>query len=591
MIINAKLRPFFILVFFIVGFSLPGFGQGNLMKTVAIGNIKQQRIATVLDIIAGKGDFYFAYNNQAIPADSLVSVAGFNGSLLNLLERLLGSSYEFKEAPGYVVLRHAPNRLYLTAEVVKDKDPGVQLLVKGFVKDATSQKVIRRASVYEKNLLVSTLTDDNGYFEIKLKNYTGSLLLTVTRDTYRDTSLYVLPAVSVTTNPGIGNKTYKYYPGGEGSNGIEHSRFARLFISSKQLVQGLNLGNFFASSPYQISFTPGLSSHGMYNSQVIDHFSLNILGGYTAGIDGFEAAGIFNINRHDVGVVQLAGIFNIVGGNTKGAQFAGVYNNVLNNATGLQVAGILNRTRSFKGAQAAALYNDDDTATGLMMAGLVNNTRGFKGVQLAGLANNTQISTGVQLAGIANRSAGLAGSQLASIFNLATKVKGVQFGLVNIADSSDYTIGLLNFIKNGEKSLALSIDENLFTHFDLRTGGRVLYGIVGIGHKFGTDAINNTLDLGFGAHLVNKPRFYLSAEYVTQLATDFKDAHYQVSSFKILPGYNFSKHIRLFAGPSFNVVSLDGTARANSNGWVLSRNADELPTSTIGITGGLQFVW
>jgi hypothetical protein len=588
MTVTPKLIAHILSLFIPIIFCTKLCAQNNLMKEVSIGEIKQQRMGKVLDNIASKGNFYFAYNNKTIPADSIVSVSGYRGTLFSLLDKLLGDSYEFKEVPGYIVLRHAPGKLYLTAEV--EKDQGV---IKGYVNDVSSKKEVAKASVYEKNLLVSTLTDDKGYFEITLKNWSGSLLLTVTKENYRDTSLYVLPVVNVDAKHH--NRKYKYYPDDGSEDGVEHSRFARFFISSKQLVQGLNLGNFFASRPYQISLIPGLSSHGMYNSQIVDHFSYNILGGYTAGIDGVEMAGLFNINKKDMKFFQAAGIFNFVGGSTKGVQVAGIYNNVSHNAWGLQAAGLFNRVQNFTGGmQLAGLTNADQRASGFLVAGLFNKAQNFNGgVQLAGLFNTAQKSKGLQLAGFCNRSADEAGSQFASVFNVAKKVKGFQFALVNIADSSDYTIGLINFIKNGEKSLSLSTDETLFTHLDFRSGGRVLYGLIGAGYKFGNDEVKYALDIGFGAHIINKGKFSLNGEYATQLITDTEKKFYQTDSFKILSGYKLNNHLRLFAGPSLNIISADVSDGAKVNGWVLSNHIsnDKLTAINVGITGGLQLVW
>ena len=590
MTVTPKLIAHILSLFIPIVFCTKLSAQSNLMKEVSIGEIKQQRMGKVLDNIASKGNFYFAYNNKTIPADSIVSVSGYRGTLFSLLDKLLGDSYEFKEVPGYIVLRHAPGKLYLTAEV--EKDPGKQAVVKGYVNDVSSKKEVAKASVYEKNLLISTLTDDRGYFEITLKNWSGSLLLTVTKENYRDTSLYVLPVVNVDAKHH--NRKYKYYPDDGSEDGVEHSRFARFFISSKQLVQGLNLGNFFTSSPYQISLIPGLSSHGMYNSQIVNHFSYNILGGYTAGIDGVEMAGLFNINKKDMKFFQAAGIFNFVGGSTKGIQMAGIYNNVLNNSSGLQAAGLLNRTNNFTGLQMAGLTNIDQQASGFLVAGLFNKAKNFNGgVQLAGLFNTAQKSKGLQLSSISNWSADEAGSQFASVFNVAKKVKGFQFALVNIADSSDYTIGLINFIKNGEKSLALSTDETLFTHLDFRSGGRVLYGLIGAGYKFGNDEVKYALDIGFGAHIVNKGKFSLNGEYATQLITDTEKKFYETDTFKILSGYKLNNHLRLFAGPSLNIISADVSDGAKVNGWVLSNHIsnDKLTAINVGITGGLQLVW
>ena len=37
-----------------------------------------------------------------------------------------------------------------------------------------------------------------------------------------------------------------------------------------------------------------------------------MFGGYTAGVNGLEIGGLFNLNKKDVRYVQAAGLFNIV---------------------------------------------------------------------------------------------------------------------------------------------------------------------------------------------------------------------------------------------------------------------------------------
>ncbi|SDS15259.1 hypothetical protein SAMN05216490_0633 [Mucilaginibacter mallensis] len=591
MTLNPKRLSQLLLLFLLI-FSIKLSAQGYLMKEVAIKEIKQQPIASILNKISSKQDFYFAYNNRIIPADSLVSVSGFRGTIFSLLEQLLGENYEFKEVPGYIVLTFAPDKLTLTAEISKDQ--GTPTLVRGYVRDIADSKAITHASVYEKDLLVSTLTNDKGYFELKLRNYNGSVKLTASKENYRDTSLFVLADVVV--NDKQINKSYNYYPDNGSNKGIEHSRFARFFISSKQLVQDLNLGNFFAASPYQISLTPGLSTHGMYSSQVIDHFSLNLLGGYTAGIDGVELAGVFNINRKSMRFLQVAGIFNVVGDSTRGIQMAGIYNNVLNNARGIQIGGGVNQSRNFSsGIQMAGFANFDKTAKGLQVAGVMNKYNTGKGATVAGLTNMARDSSGTQIAGFLNMGGDVGGLQVAGFMNVAKKVKGPQIGFINIADSSDYPIGIINFIKNGGKSIALSSDENLYAHIDFRSGGKVLYSLLGIGYRFGSDKDKYLLDVGLGAHIVNNKRFFLDAEYVnsSSLNTNPKKDVYHTNSLKVLPGYKISKHLGLFAGPSINLTSLQAGDADKVHGWVIenSINNNHINTTSIGITSGLQFMW
>jgi hypothetical protein len=585
-------KPLFLIVWLVAAACTAGYAQSNLNRVVSVGNVDRQQIAAVLKKISGTGNFNFVYNNQTVPADSVISFANYHGTIYNFLNNLLGADYEFKEVPGYIVLRHAPRKLGLTAEV--GTDPSKQLVVKGHVTDAADNKGLNHVSIYEKNLLVSTLTDEQGNFELKLKSWNGAVILTATKENYRDTSLFVLQDVHVTSK--ASKKRYEYYPEGDQTRGRFGRGFARLFVSSKQMIQGLNLGSFFALSPYQISLLPGLSSHGMYSSQVIDHISLNFWGGYTAGVKGVELAGLFNINRTNVGFLQTAGIFNIVGGNTYGLQLAGVYNQVFNNASGLQAAGLVNKAHAFTGGvQLAGLGNlVDQHASGVEIAGVYNNANSFNGVQFSGLMNRTRNAKGLQLTGLINSSKETIGSQIAGIANIASKVHGIQFaGLFNVADSSDYPIALINFIKNGKKSLAVSTDEFLFTHVDFRSGGRVFYGLIGGGYKFTNKPSRYMADFGFGAHIKNGTHFTTDAEFVYSNAFGNKSNAYKVNSFKLLPGYKLNRTLQLFAGPSFNITFFD---RENSNlnipGWELSRHYGDnnVTVMHIGITGGLQIV-
>lgn len=562
--------------------------QGNLAKLVYIGPEKKITIAALLHKISDKQNFSFAYNNQAIPADSLVDVSGYRGTLYNLLEKMLGDHYEFKEVPGYVVLRNAPGRLSISAEI--DREPGMLTVIKGYVNDATDQKALSKVSVFEASLLVSTVTDERGFFELRVKNWNGPVLLTARKEKFRDTSLHMLSSVVVTGKPKTQN--YRYYPNG-GSDGVEHNRFARLFIGSKQLIQSLNIGNFFASRPYQISVIPGLSSHGLYNSQIIDHFSMNLLGGYTAGISGFEAGGLFNINRGDVQYFQAAGIFNFVGGSATGVQFAGIYNRVLKRTSGFQAAGLANHTTDFTGVQLAGLVNKNDRANGgLQIAGLANVSQKSNGVSVAGLANFAGDNSAVQIAGLVNEGGKQTHVQLSAFLNHAGAVRGTQIGLINMADSSDYPVGIINWVKQGIKTVALETDETFFTQVNLRTGGRVLYSLLGLGYNPGNDVRRYELNLGLGARLYNRRRFNLSTELTTNLITGFKKGAYQRNSLKILPAFQPGQHIQIFAGPSVTVSSPDENASMPKSGIMLKEAGH--PNGqfvSIGISGGLQYVW
>src|SRR5690606_22129835 len=122
---------------------------------------------------------------------------------------------------------------------------------------------------------------------------------------------------------------------------------------------------------------------------------------------------------------------------------------------------------------------------GLQITGIVNLSENVDGMQLSGTGNVSQHVKGLQLGGIVNLAHDVKGSQVAGILNKAGRVTGIQLsGIINMADSSDYPIGLINIIKNGERSIGISTDENLSSLISFRSGGRKLYGIIGLGSNF-----------------------------------------------------------------------------------------------------------
>jgi hypothetical protein len=527
------------------------------MQQVSIASTEKMKLGSLLQKVAHKSNFSFVYNNQYVHADSVVSVKPYNGRLDNFLNGIFGSNYEFKEVPGYVVIRHAPGRFYMVADA--DRSQPDQILIKGHVMDVQTNQNISGVSVYEKNFSTSTLTDAQGNFELRLKKPDGQYILTASKDNYRDTSLYLLQDVIV--NSTVKEKRYKYDPTADQYKGKKRNGLSRLFVSSKQTLQDMNLGGLFQYSPYQISLTPGLSSHGMFNSQVINHVSINLIGGYTAGIDGVELSGGFNIDRSDVKYFQAATLFNFVGRNFKGVQLAGLYNHVVNNASGFQASGIINIAHNFK-----------------------------SGVQATIVGNFVDTSGGVQVSYILNRAKNVAGTQIAAILNRAKKVKGIQIGLINIADSSDYTLGVLNLVKNGDKSIAISADNASTLHLEFRSGGHTLYGLVG--YEYNNINSVSGLDLGFGVHTLRIKRFGLDLEYTSQNGISFTSAQGNIHALKTLPTYTFHRHFRLFAGPTLNLARSPEDNQLKTSGWVINQHFDsgnKIVWST-GFNYGLQFL-
>lgn len=525
-----RIRFCFLLLFIGIGCGKPVSAQQYLSQLVSI-NIQNEKLGDVLAKLSEEGGFYFSYSSNVIPKDSLVSIRADQGRLEDVLNILLQGNYELKEAPNYIILREAPNRLRLISD--NNMDAGRVYSITGFVVDDLTGAKLPNASVYEKNLLLSTLTDERGYFKLPIKNPESSIALTVSKEYYRDTTVILLAPVQVQA----GNKSkrrYGYRPGDELHN-VERTAMGRFFVSSKQKLQSLNLGGFFATTPFQTSLTPGLSTHGSLSGQVINKFSVNILGGYTSGVNGVELGGIFNISKRDVDYLQVAGVYNLVGGAVGGVQLAGANNTVLDSVKGIQVGGLYNHVKG-----------------------------NVRGVQIAGGLNLVKSDvTGFQIAGLGNKAEGtVRGIQVAGILNYSRNLKGVQVGLINIADTSSGTsIGLFNFIRGGYQQVLLSTNEVTNANIAFKTGTPRFYSLVMAGMNVSNNEKAYSFGVGFGHDFVFNDRLFLSSVFSSEniFAGNWKELS---NLYRVKATYNLrlSKRIGVYAGPSFSVFVNDQTA-------------------------------
>jgi len=171
---------------------------------------------------------------------------------------------------------------------------------------------------------------------------------------------------------------------------------------------------------------------------------------------------------------------------------------------------------------------------------------------------NKAANAHVQLAGVVNVAKAVKGIQIGGIVNKATKVRGVQLaGLLNIADSSDYCIGLINIIKNGSRNLSVSVDESGTALVSFRSGGRVLYGILGAGYNLHTDKELFASEGGIGANLLHKGAFGLQAEIVCVGLYDRSGGSYFKNALRVLPSYQLGDRFSIWAGPSFAYIHTD----------------------------------
>ncbi|MGZ8554108.1 MAG: STN and carboxypeptidase regulatory-like domain-containing protein [Chitinophagaceae bacterium] len=567
-------KKWILLVSMVLLLLLPGvvsFAQNILDRRVSF-NASRQRLDDVLSIVSNKAGFSFSYNSNIVKRDSLVSLSVSNKTVRQVLNQLFNGGYEYKESGNYIILR----RISLQVTTVTKTAPAKEKLytISGYVVNSETGERLSDVSIYETQHLTSTLTDANGNFSIKLKDKYKTGSLSVSKDAFEDTTVLIpqkfdlqlviaiVPVVDqvmvsspnsfeqadTTGNAAIADTSIAKPITDE----VEKTSMGKFLLSAKQKVRSLNMKKFFTEKPFQFSVIPGVSTQGKLSGQVVNNFSFNLFGGYTAGVNGLEIGGLFNLNKKDVRYVQAAGLFNVVGGSVTGLQVSGLQNTSLKTVTGVQVAGINNYVKG--------------NVSGLQIAGVANISGGeMKGLQAAGVFNyQNRHAGGIQIGGVGNIGGGeVKGVQVAGVFNYAKKLKGLQIGLINIADTSDgYSIGLINIVLRGYHKLSFSTNEIVEANVGFKTGSRKLYSILLAGmnlrneeEKLYTFGYGLGTEIGMAKWLSINPE--LSSQYLYLGTWDHLNL---LNKLHINLNIKFGKRFSIYGGPSFAVYYSDQPA-------------------------------
>jgi hypothetical protein len=573
---NKPARTFlFLLMSILVSFVARG---QNMLQKKATVQVQNQPLGEVLKSIEKQTGFYFSYNNNIVRNDSLVTVSLKNKSVEELLKALFGNRYQYIESSDHLIIQPAASFQFW--------------YVSGMVVDKVTGEPVSYATVYERQQLISTMTDEHGKFRLPLKERRPNAAISISKVSYSDTLIMLSSEQPQDIKVSI--EQVSYVMDSIVISGVEKNWLASALLSSKQTMNSLNLDNFFSKQPFQFSLTPGLGSHGRMGAQVVNKFSLNILGGYTAGVNGFELGTLFNIVKQDMGYAQVAGLFNIVGGHVSGVQIGGLYNSVLDSVSGIQIAGLSNIVaKDMKGIQIAGLYNHAFHSKGIQIAGwgsvtvksckgiaiggLFNSTQNMDGVQIAGFANvNVKETKGVQIAGITNVSTkGMNGLQIAGFVNITKKLKGVQIGFINIADTSEgYSIGFLNVILKGYHKVSISTSELQHLTFSYKSGNQRLYSILIAGFQLDNSKKAYSAGYGLGSDRSLGKGFFLNPELTHQyFYTGDEEQQNLLSRLQLNIKYKLGKYCAIYAGPAFSILyakqklPVEGYSSDLSNGY------------------------
>ncbi|MEZ5172686.1 MAG: hypothetical protein R2850_04065 [Bacteroidia bacterium] len=519
---------------------------------------------------------------------------------------MLGDGFEIRSGGNHVII--------LPDQKKSGKHPNDSYLITGEVRDAQSGKLISSVTVLELNGKQVASSDGQGKFNIPLQGDPEFTRLLISKKNYRDTVITVSPA------GGIHSVRLRALPQIEELEPLdasipvemENNGLFRTVVTEEQQLLSYNLP-LYEQRLFQFSFLPVLGTNRNFSGLIENRISLNLLGGYSMGLRGFELGGLFNITRQDVRGAQIGGFMNITGAELYGLQFAGFMNNNMgaihgmqaagfynlsldslngvqmagffnmarNRVRGLQTAGFLNISgKELKGTQLAGFINiSGRDATGAQIAGFMNQATGdMKGIQASGFLNlstgsmkGAQISGGinvtvdttytVQIANLANFAGHIYGAQI-GLLNIAGKVTGSQIGLINYCDTvTGLPLGLISIVKTGVHQLEISSSDASSLIVALKTGTPRLYNVLSAGmfdvqnpslasFGYGVGAMTKQRrKIGFGAELVVSAVF--NESFKAGIVPDFWG--------RLSPSVSYRpvKWLSIFAGPVAHAYLID----------------------------------
>ena len=571
--------------------------QAPLERRVSV-RLDNTRLSDALSTLARQGDFNFSYASNLFDANRNIDLVVVSKPVREVLDQLFRGTLRYKNRGNYVIL--------LKAEPVEKPR---FLYVSGIVTDRLTGERLARVSVYERRSLSAAVTNENGFYQLRLpaslarsdvrvirQQYEpGLVTLRAATDQTRDVALTPRPVTErlqpLTVRP----------PDQARLPTFENSPLLKTFVPVSQQVFSENVRDTLRRT-FQISFLPMLGTNYRLSGSVINNVSINVLAGYSGGVEGFEIGGLVNLVRGSVRGVQVGGLGNLVRGNVRGVQIGGFFNQNFGtnhgpqiagfinsnwaSAEGVHIAGFANFTRKnlhavqvagfvnavggeMQGAQVAGFLNANAGSNeGFQLAGFANvNRRDNRGAQISGFVNGTgSNNTGLQLAGFANFTRrDQRGWQISGFANYARTVTGGhQIAPFNFADSSATTpIGFLSFVrKNGYRRLEVSADEVLPANLTFRTGVRRFYNIftAGINPFVGAVPVWGVgYGLGTGGYLDRRQRWMLNAELVGIYLSEgtFDLSNSGLFKLNVLAERRLGPRLYLSFGPTLNALTVD----------------------------------
>ena len=535
--------PKYFYVIFLLFITTFSFAQTPLLERPITLKFNNEKVSNILELIAKQGNFSFSYNSDILDGNSRINLWVYEKPVREVLNQVFKGLISFKVKKQYIILQKAE------LEIEKKS-----LILSGYVFDTETDLPLDKVSIYDRKSLTSAVTNQYGFYRIKLsisqlpiklilskpEYYQEGISIKSPRNNYQniglnpsqkeknfiptieDNSMEKMDSVrnlsSITQKEIVINKPpfpditdEILFPSSsitdstlyESSFDKFKKKVGKIFVPRSQRINAQNVTDSL-SRKFQFSILPFLGTNRLLSGSIKNDYSVNLLMGYAGGIRKLEVGGLVNGVRKDVEGLQLAGVGNIAGGTVWAGQIAGVFN----------------------------------VATNLE-----------RGIQLSGISNTIiKESSGWQIAPL----------------NFAHKVEkgGKQIGFINIADSTETTpIGFLSFVGsgNGYKRLELAVDENLTGSFSFKTGVRKFYNILALHYNFTRTQEIFGIGYGIGRAYELGNAWMMNTDVTTNILIEYDEFSPNVASLLKLD-ISFEKQIARNAaitfGPSLKYMEI-----------------------------------
>ncbi len=539
-----------IIVFIALLASIALKGQNYLELPVTV-QVENTSVLSVLNQLENQLSFKFSYDSQSVYESKQVSLNEQNSPLREVLHKLLGKNYDFKVVGTHVIIQSSlplmdkrGERFSFSGQIIGPDDEPLENVI-----------------VYEANRQTAAITGFDGYYNLNLRDKNHPVALNISHTGFRDTIIYVsegqMQKVRVIPLPEqpilpsdfnrLEGKSGNVFANDVAIKNMSDIQLVKFMVPDEALYVSNNLNTFNWQSA-QVSLLPYVGTNDLMNGLTTNNVSLNVIGGYTAQIEGVEFGAVSNFIQNSVYGFQAAGVSNVVGKDVVGFQTAGVASIILGNLEGGQASGVINQVKGHH--------------TGIMAAGVVNITEGgnnnppVKGIkaQVSGVSNvHLKDTANLQITSVWNQADIVKGAQISALCNYTKKLNGVQIGIVNIADTIEtgIPIGLINIVKHGYHAFEISTNELFRFNAAFKTGGNHLYSFLNAG-------IDNYISAGYGIGYTTdyskKFSFNMDIYGAGIFDPDAEINSYMGTLYRAQVGFNYHlmKHLTLSFGPAFN---------------------------------------